>query len=150
MFARVLLALKQLWFRLWHGTEHGTSHDLNQWLFSLLTHKCIIRPRWLLHPRSKLGSNTWNNLLITGIWSAASARRYVLMFPPYKNKTHACTIQPRWVLLYHRPQWRNISRDLVCHGVPYLINRILTISCISREARKKEQTTCWWQSFASC
>ena len=41
---------------------------------------------WGLH--SKLGSSTWSNLLITDIYPAASARRPVLMRPPYKNNIY--------------------------------------------------------------
>ena len=34
-------------------------------------------------PRSKLGSSTWINSLITDNYPAVSAQRHVLMFPPY-------------------------------------------------------------------
>ena len=35
--------------------------------------------------RSLLGSSIWRNALITSNYPDASARRHVLMFPPYKN-----------------------------------------------------------------
>ena len=36
--------------------------------------------------RSKPGSSTWSNSLITGNYPAARARKHVLMFPSYKTK----------------------------------------------------------------
>ena len=44
---------------------------------------------WLWGPRSKPSSSTWSNSLKNWYYFAASARKHVLMFPPYKNNTYS-------------------------------------------------------------
>ena len=63
-----------------------TGHGLVVWTLGKIAGGGVAFILW--GPRSNVGSSTWSNALITGIYPAVSARRHVLMFPPYKNNIY--------------------------------------------------------------
>ena len=64
-------------------------------------------------PRWKLSSSTWSNSLITGNYRTASARRHVLIFPPYLLPTQLPNYLPT---VYPKKYAHGFCFAVVCCG----------------------------------